>query len=115
MVARAHIKYVRISPFKVRPVIRLIKGLEVSKAFYILKALPKKGAFLLEKALKSAVANAKNKNYSESELYISKIIANPGPMYKRYKAATFGRANLIRRRTTHILIELDTTKKIIEK
>ncbi|MCM8831452.1 MAG: 50S ribosomal protein L22 [Candidatus Omnitrophica bacterium] len=114
MVARAYIKYVRISPFKVRAVIRLIKGLPVTKAFFILKALPKKGAFLLDKALKSAVSNAKNKNYNEDELYISKILANPGPMYKRYKAATFGRANLIRRRTSHILIELDIIKKIVK-
>lgn len=115
MVARAHAKYLRISPFKVRPVIKLIKGERVKNAQSILSALNKKGAYYANKVLRSAVANAKNKGYDESSLFISQIIANPGPALKRYRAASFGRATTIRKRMSHILVELDTLEKIIKK
>jgi large subunit ribosomal protein L22 len=114
MVARAEAKYIRISPFKVRKVIELIKGEKVNRAFSILEATNKKGAYYLKKVLKSALANAKNKGYDEDSLFISKVVANPGPMLKRWRAASFGRAVMIRKRTSHILIELDTPEKLIE-
>ena len=65
------------------------------------------------KVVKSALANAKQKGHPEQSLYISRIIANAGPMLKRYRAASFGRATAIRKRTSHILVELDTTQKVI--
>ena len=114
MIARAEAKFLRISPTKVRPVISLIKGEGVQKAAVTLQMTNKKGAFYLGKVLKSAVANAKNKGYDESKLFISKVIANSGPAYMRYQAASFGRAGVIKRRTSHITIELDTPEKIIE-
>ncbi len=110
MVSRAEAKYVRISPFKVRQVIRLIKKMPVDKATSYLLALNKKASMVVFKVLRSALANAKNKGYSENSLFVSKIIANSGPMYKRYRAATFGRAVPIRRRTSHILVELDVNE-----
>jgi large subunit ribosomal protein L22 len=114
MVSRAEAKYLRISPFKARMVIRLVKGAGVKKAATVLETMNKKGAYLLRKVLKSAVANAKNKGYEEETLYISKVTANPGPVLKRFRAATFGRATPIRKRTSHILVELDSTQKLIE-
>lgn len=111
MVAKAEAKYLRISPFKVREVIPLIKGRKIKTVADTLIALNKKGAYCIDKVLKSAVANAKNKGYEEDKLYISKIVANPGPMLKRFRAASFGRAAGIQKRTAHILIELDTTEK----
>jgi large subunit ribosomal protein L22 len=114
MVARAEAKFIRVSPTKVRPVISLIKGKDVQSAALTLQMTNKKGAYYLGKVLKSAVANAKNKGYEEEKLFISRVIANPGPSFRRYRAASFGRAAIIRRRTSHILIELDTAEKIIE-
>lgn len=115
MIAKAEAKFIRISPTKVRPVISLIKGEKVQKASVTLQMVNKKGAYYLGKVLKSAVANAKNKGYDENKLFISKVVANPGPMFRRHRAASFGRASIIRKRTSHLLVELDTTEKIIGK
>ena len=114
MVTRAEAKYIRISPTKVRPVMRLIKGALAVEAVGKLELINKKGAYYLRKVLKSAMANAKNKGYEEGKLFISKVVANCGPALKRYRAASFGRASMIRKRTSHILIELDTPEKLIE-
>jgi len=80
-----------------------------------LKSLNKRGARILEKLLKSAISNAKNKGFLESKLFISKLIVNEGPSLKRYRAASFGRAVMIRKRTSHILVELDTPERIVEE
>ncbi|HDN85627.1 MAG: 50S ribosomal protein L22 [Candidatus Omnitrophota bacterium] len=115
MVARAYIKYLRISPKKVAPVAELIKGKDILKAQGILQNMNKKGARLLYKALNSAIYNAKNKGFKEEKLFISKVVTNAGPVLKRWRAASFGRATMIRRRTSHVLIELDSSEKILEK
>ena len=115
MRSQAHARYLRIAPFKVREVIPLIKGKPVRLAGDILEAMNKKGAYLLKKVLHSAVANAKVKGFDETTLFISKVIANPGPALKRYRAATFGRAGTVRKRLAHISIELDTNQKIVKK
>ena len=115
MVAKAEAKYIRISPTKVRPVIQLIKGESVSGALSKLGLIHKRGAHYLSKVLKSALANAKHKGHQEQSLYISRIIANPGPMLKRYRSASFGRATEIRKRTSHIVVELDSTEKVVRE
>lgn len=115
MVAKAEAKYIRISPTKVRPVIELIKGSKTVDAIAKLELINKRGAYYLNKVIKSALANAKNKGYQENTMFISKVVANPGPSLKRHRAASFGRATMIRKRTSHILIELDTTEKLIEE
>ncbi|MCF7908797.1 MAG: 50S ribosomal protein L22 [Candidatus Omnitrophica bacterium] len=115
MIARAEAKYIRISPTKVRPVSVLFKGKNAKLALAQLELINKKAAFHLKKVLHSAVANAKNKGYAEDQLFISKVIANSGPALKRYRAASFGRATLIRKRTSHILVELDSLEKLINK
>jgi len=115
MVAKSEAKYMRISPTKVRMVIALIKNLKVKEAILRLDLLNKKGAYFLSKVLKSALANAKNKGYDENKLFISKVVANAGPSLKRYRAASFGRAVTIKKRTSHILVELDTSEKLIER
>jgi len=114
MIAKAEAKYIRMSPMKVRAVMEFVKGKNANDALAYLELINKKGAYYLRKVLKSALANAKNKGYQENKLFISKAIANPGPVLKRYRAASFGRATMIRKRTAHILIELDTSEKLIE-
>lgn len=112
MVARAEAKYVRISPKKVRVVLPLVRGKPVLEARMILKTVNKKGAFILDKLLGSALSNAKNKGYQEDKLVISKLVAHEGPTLKRYRAASFGRATMIRKRTSHILVELNAPEHI---
>lgn len=107
MIAKAEGKFLRISPSKVRIVMDLIRGKDAIQAQGILLHLNKRPKEYLIKILKSAIANAKIKGFTADKLYISKILCNPGPMWKRFKAAAFGRAAGIVKRTVHIKIELD--------
>jgi len=115
MIARAEAKYLRISPSKAKLVVDLVRGEQVDKAMSVLRAVNKKGAYYLRKVLHSAIANAKNKGYESTSLYISKVLANPGPFLKRFRAATFGRASSIRKRMSHIVVELESRDKKIGK
>lgn len=85
----------------------LIRDKDVLEAKSILASLNKRPKEYLIKILSSAVANAKVKGFSPEQLYISRIICDVGPAWKRYKAAAFGRAMPIKKRTSHIRIELD--------
>ncbi len=107
MIAQAQGKFLRISPSKVRIVLDLIRGKDALEAQSILLHLNKRPKEYLIKILKSAVANAKVKGIAADKLYLSKAICNPGPMWKRFKAAAFGRAASVVKRTVHIKIELD--------
>jgi len=107
MIVKAEGKFLRISPMKVRQVIDLIRHKDVIAAKGILDTLNKRPKEYLIKILNSAVANAKVKGFNPEQLYISRIICNVGPIWKRYKAAAFGRATPIKKRTSHIKIELD--------
>jgi len=107
MIVKAETKHIRISPTKVRQVMDLIRDKDVLEAQAILHNLNKRSREYLIKILNSAVANAKLKGFNPEQLYVSKIICNVGPAWKRYKAAAFGRATPIKRRTAHIRIELD--------
>ncbi len=107
MESRASLKYARISARKVKIVIDLIRGKDVGEALAILKFTPKAASPLVEKLVKSAIANAENNhNMDASKLYIAEIYANQGATMKRIRAATQGRANRIRKRTSHIEVVL---------
>ena len=107
MIVKAQGKFVRLSPSKVRRVIDLMRGEDVLVARAILANLKSRPKEYLKKILDSAIANAKVKGFRPEQLYVSKIICDVGQIWKRYKAAAFGRATLIRKRTSHIRIELD--------
>lgn len=107
MLVKAEGKFLRLSPTKVRQVINLIRYKDVSEAEAILLHLNKRPKELLIKLLRSAIANAKVKGFNAGQLYVSGAICNNGPIWKRYKAAAFGRASPIQKRTAHIRIELD--------
>ena len=105
MEARAVAKHIRISSRKVNIVIDLIRGKEVGEAFAILKHTPKAASILLEKLLKSAVANAENNhNMNVDKLYISEAYATQGPTLKRFMARAKGSGVRILKRTSHITI-----------
>jgi large subunit ribosomal protein L22 len=114
MIARAIARFVRVSPRKTRYVLNVIRRKEVEEAFSILDNVGKGAAFYVKQILKSALDSAIKKTNGEvdaSNLFISKITADSGPMLKRYKAGSMGRAMPIKRRTAHILIELDMVRK----
>ena len=96
---------------KVRQVIDLIRGKDVPSSLTVLTHIDKGCQNVIKKVLESAVSNAKLKGLTEEQLFISRITANQGPMWKRYRAASFGRATPILKRTTHLTIELDLITK----
>jgi len=103
MEARAIAKYIRVSPRKMKPIADLVRGKNVKEALAILKYTPRKGARIFLKVMNSAVANAENNHEMALEnLYVSQIFANQGPVMKRFKAGSMGRANPIKHRTSHI-------------
>ena len=105
--ACATLKYARISARKVKIVADLIRGKKVSEALAIVKFAPKASAEIIEKLLKSAIANAENNHFMKSEdLYVAEIYANQGPTLKRIRPAAKGSAVRIRKRTSHITIKL---------
>lgn len=110
--SRAVVKYLRISPRKVRLVTQAISRKPVPIALDILTSLKKKAARLVEKGLKSAVSNAKLKGLQESRLLVSQIKADGGPTIKRFMSRSMGRADQILKRTTHLSILLEEGKKV---
>ena len=85
----------------------MIRNKEALEAKSILVSLSQRPREYLIKILNQAIANAKVKGFGPEQLYISKIICDNGPIWKRFKAAAFGRAAPIKRRTSHIRMELD--------
>jgi len=109
MEVRAVGRYIRVSPFKAQKVASLIKGKPVDEAIKILRLTPKKSSGIIENILKSAIANAKeNFGLSEENLFVKHTLVGKGPTLKRIKPRARGRADLIRKRTSHITIVLDT-------
>ena len=109
MISKATLRYIRISPRKVRPVIALVKGKSAEDAISTLYSVKRKASGLLIDLINSAMANAMRiPGTVASSLYVSNLIANGGPQLKRFRAASMGRAGMIRKRTSHIMVELDT-------
>ena len=105
--AVAALKYARISSRKVKIVIDLIRGKSVDEALAIVKYTPKAASEIIEKLLKSAIANAENNhNMAHEKLYVAEVYANQGPTLKRIRPAAKGSAVRIRKRTSHITIVL---------
>ena len=105
--ARATLKYARISPRKVKIVADLIRGKDIDEALAVLKFTPKESSKIIEKLLKSAIANTENNhNMKQQDLYVAEIYANQGPTLKRIRPAAKGSAVRIRKRTSHITIVL---------
>ena len=105
--ARATLSYARISSRKVKIVADLMRGKKVDEALSIAKFAPKASGELLEKLLKSAIANAENNHFmNRANLYVAEIYANQGPTLKRIRPAAKGSAVRIRKRTSHITIKV---------
>ena len=102
-------KFLIASPAKVRPVANVVKTKSCSEAMAILDVMPQKGARLISGTLKSAVANAlnKNKQLDEDMLYIKEIRIDEGPRLKRVWFRGRGRADQLLKRTCHITVVVD--------
>jgi large subunit ribosomal protein L22 len=109
---RAFLKQTRISSKKVALVAALVRGKNVSEALTILKFIPKRSAPVLAKLIASAVANAENNLKQNPEnLVISKLLVDEGQTLKRGRPISRGRWHQIKKRTSHITVELATGKK----
>ena len=105
MKVRAQAKYIRQSPYKVRRVLDLVRGLPVEEARDVLHFTNRRAAGTIMKVLDSAVANAEHNHALDGdELFISEAFADEGPTLKRYRPRARGRATRIRKRTSHITI-----------
>ncbi len=105
---RASAKYVRVAPRKVQIVLDLIRGKSVDDALAIVMYTPKSASPVVEKLLSSAIANAENNLEMDREmLYVAECYANQGPTLKKYWARSHGRADMIKKHTSHITIVLD--------
>lgn len=108
MEVRATYRFLRISPYKVRQVVDLIRGRQVDSALAILQFTPRGAARQVYKVLASAIANAENNAMlSREDLYVSAIMADEGPRLKRWRARARGRADRILKRTCHVTVVLD--------
>lgn len=108
MIIKAEQKYLRGSPRKLRQVADLVRKMRPAQAVDYLAHIRKRAALPIQKALKQALANAKNQaNLSANELSIRELVVNQGPVYKRFRAVSRGRAHGIKKRTSHIRVVLE--------
>lgn len=105
---RAVAKFIRISPFKVRVVLDLVRGKNVNEAVAILENCNKAGALPIKKVIQSAAANAEhNMSMNVADLYVAECYADMGPTLKRMQPMAHGRGFRILKRTSHITVVLD--------
>lgn len=105
MEVKAVAKHVRISPQKVRKIVGAIKGMRVERGLSSLKFMPQKASSIVEKVLKSAVANADHNNDMDVDsLIVKNIIVDSGPSLKRFRPRARGRGSRILKRTSHITV-----------
>ena len=105
-------KYVRMTPFKVRRVVDLIRGLHVEEARRVLRFSPHAAARPVEKVLNSAVANAENNHQLPGDtLFVAKAFVDEGPTLKRFQPRALGRAYRVRKRTSHITVTVESREE----
>jgi large subunit ribosomal protein L22 len=103
--AKSVAKYIRVAPRKIRIVMDLIRGKQIGEAFAILKFTPKVGADVIEKVLKSAVANAEhNFDMNVDNLYVAAAYVDQGPTLKRIHPRSRGQAFKILKRSSHVTV-----------
>jgi large subunit ribosomal protein L22 len=108
MKVRAIAKYIRVSPRKIRLLMKEIRGKKVQEALNLLTFTPQRGAPIVRKLINSALANASQyPDIDVDNLFIKHIYADEGPTLKRFRPRAMGRATRIRRRSSHLTVILD--------
>jgi large subunit ribosomal protein L22 len=100
-------RFARIAPRKARLVMDLIRGRDIDDALNLLKFSKQRAAVMIEKVVKSAVANAGEQEADTDELYVAKAWVDPGPVIKRFQPKDRGKAYSIKKRTSHLVVTLD--------
>lgn len=109
----AYARYIRISPYKLRAVVDVVRGKTVNDALAILEATPRAGSEVVNKLIRSAVANAEhNLDMSRIDLFVAEIYVDGGPILKRMNPVSKGRGHRINKRTSHLTVILDTLKEV---
>ncbi len=112
MKVRAQAKYIRQSPYKVRRVLDLVRGLPVEEAEQVLVHVNRRAAEPIVKVLRSAVANAEhNHSLDSGDLVVAEAYADEGPTLRRFRPRARGRATRVRKRTSHITIVVADEKR----
>ncbi|KPK43639.1 MAG: 50S ribosomal protein L22 [Nitrospira bacterium SM23_35] len=107
MESKAILRYARITPRKARRVVDLVRYKNAGDALIFLRYMPYRGARFVEKLLKSAIANAEQKKaVNPEEMKITQAFVDQGPVMKRVEPRAMGRANIIRKRSSHITLVL---------
>jgi large subunit ribosomal protein L22 len=107
MEAKAIARHIRVTPRKARLVADVIRGKKAGEALSVLKFMPQHASRVVEKLLRSAIANAEQKNISDVDrLKIKLVYVDQGPVLKRVMPRAMGRANVIRKRSSHITVVL---------
>ncbi len=115
MLAKAKLRFYRISTRKIRLVADLIKGKKIDDALNILIFNKRRAADVLLKLLRSAVANAEEQELNSEDLFVNNVYVDKGPMMKRIRARARRRVATIRHRMSHVTIELDAIDEENEK
>jgi large subunit ribosomal protein L22 len=100
-------RFARISPRKARLILDLIRGRDVDDALALLKFSKKRAAVLVDKVVRSAVANAGEQEAETGSLFVKEAWADPGPTIKRFQPKDRGKAYPIMKRTSHLVVTLD--------
>ena len=115
MESKAIARYIHQSPFKVRRTLDSVRGMSVDEALNHLHFSPEKAATVIEKTIRSAVSNMLNANedinIDQSSMKVKKAYVDGGPVMKRFRAASMGRASRLRRPTSHLTIVIISVKE----
>lgn len=112
MEAKAIARYIRLSPDKAREVVGLVRGKSVDEALSILRFTPQRAAGAVAKVIKSAAANAEHNNDMDpTRLFVARIYVDQGPSLRRFRPRAYGRANVIKHRTSHITVVVSDGKE----
>ena len=107
MAFKATHRFARIAPRKARLILDLIRGRDVEDALALLKFSKKRAAVLVDKVVRSAVANAGEQEADTGALFVKEAWADPGPTMKRFQPKDRGKAYSIMKRTSHLVVSLD--------
>lgn len=109
MESKAILRYAHVTPRKARRVVDLIRGKKAGEALIALRFMPYRASNIVEKILKSAISNAEQKKaVNPEEMLVAKAFVDCGPVAKRMEPRSMGRANTIRKRTSHITLILSS-------
>lgn len=100
-------RFARIAPRKARLVMDLIRGRKVDDALALLQFSKKRAAVLIDKVVRSAVANASEQEADTAELVVKEAWVDPGPIIKRFQPKDRGKAYSIHKRTSHLVVSLE--------